>query len=104
MPPGLDAVIFLTIAIIIVFAIGFLLVHRVMTKPGSHIGSRLPKPDPDGDDPHRGGPDPNRDDPRRGGPTSGRNDPTAPGWDPTDPRWDRGDEGPDNHLGDGRER
>ncbi|RAF55088.1 hypothetical protein DN546_36640, partial [Burkholderia multivorans] len=84
--------IFLTIAIIIVFAVGFLLVHRVMTKPGSHIGSRLPKPDPD------------RDDPRRGGPTSERNDPADPGWDPTDPRRDRGDEGPDDHLGDGRGR
>lgn len=92
MPPGLDAVIFLTIAIIIVFAIGFLLVHRVMTKPGSHIGSRLPKHDP------------NRDDPRRGGPSPERTDPSAPGWDPTDPRWDKGDEGPDDHLGDGRDR
>lgn len=92
MPPGLDAVIFLTIAIIIVFAIGFLLVHRVMTKPGSHIGSRLPKPDP------------NRDDPRRGGPSPGRTDPSAPGWDPADPRWDKDDEGPDDHLGDGRDR
>lgn len=53
MPPGLGAVLFLTIAIIVVFAVGFGLVYRVMTKPGSHIGARLPK---DGtDEGERGG-------------------------------------------------
>ncbi len=46
MEPGLGAVIFLTFAIIIVFSLGAWLVHRVMTKPGAHIGSRLPKHDP----------------------------------------------------------
>ncbi|WP_181274637.1 hypothetical protein [Brevibacterium oceani] len=46
MEPGLGAVIFLTFAIIIVFSLGAWLVYRVMTKPGAHIGSRLPKHDP----------------------------------------------------------
>ncbi len=49
MPPGLGAIIFLTIAIVIVFSVGFFLVHRVMTKPGTHIGSRLPKDGHDGE-------------------------------------------------------
>lgn len=49
MPPGLGAIIFLTIAIVIVFSVGFFLVHRVMTKPGMHIGSRLPKDGHDGE-------------------------------------------------------
>ncbi|UVI37003.1 hypothetical protein [Brevibacterium spongiae] len=59
MQTGLGAVIFLTFCIIIVFSCGALLVYRVMTKPGAHIGSRLPKDDPhtpenpdDGEDPH----------------------------------------------------
>lgn len=47
MEPGLGAVIFLTFCIIIVFSLGAWLVYRVMTKPGAHIGSRLPKHDPD---------------------------------------------------------
>lgn len=47
MPPGLGAIIFLTLAIIVVFSVGFFLVYTGMTKPGMHIGSRLPKHDPD---------------------------------------------------------
>lgn len=47
MEPGLGAVIFLTFCIIIVFSVGAFLVYRVMTRPGAHIGSRLPKHDPD---------------------------------------------------------
>lgn len=57
MPPGLGAIIFLTLAIIVVFSVGFFLVYTVMTKPGMHIGSRLPKHDPDRnprDDPDEG--------------------------------------------------
>lgn len=59
MEPGLGAVIFLTLCIIIVFSIGAFLVYRVMNTPGSHIGSRLPKHDPRAeaaptDPPHRG--------------------------------------------------
>ena len=46
MEPGLGAVIFLTFFIIIVFSLGAWLVYRVMTTPGAHIGSRLPKHDP----------------------------------------------------------
>ena len=46
MEPGLGAVIFLTLCIIVVFSIGAFLVYRVMNTPGSHIGSRLPKHDP----------------------------------------------------------
>lgn len=46
MQTGLGAVIFLTFCIIIVFSCGAFLVYRVMTKPGAHIGSRLPKGDP----------------------------------------------------------
>lgn len=46
MEPGLGAVIFLTVCIIVVFSIGAWLVYRVMTKPGAHIGSRLPNHDP----------------------------------------------------------
>ncbi|TNM54935.1 hypothetical protein [Brevibacterium sediminis] len=46
MQPGLGAVIFLTLCIIVVFSIGAFLVYRVMNTPGSHIGSRLPKHDP----------------------------------------------------------
>lgn len=46
MEPGLGAVIFLTLTIIVVFSAGALLVYRVMNRPGSHIGSRLPKHDP----------------------------------------------------------
>ncbi|MGM0699820.1 MAG: hypothetical protein ACQEVD_13300 [Actinomycetota bacterium] len=45
MEPGLGAVIFLTLCIIVVFSIGAFLVYRVMNTPGSHIGSRLPKHD-----------------------------------------------------------
>lgn len=47
MEPGLGAVIFLTFCIIAVFSLGAFLVYRVMTNPGAHIGSRLPKDDPD---------------------------------------------------------
>ncbi|WP_166826835.1 hypothetical protein [Brevibacterium limosum] len=46
MEPGLGAVIFLTLCIIVVFSIGAFLVYRVMNTPGSHIGSHLPKHDP----------------------------------------------------------
>lgn len=46
MEPGLGAVIFLTLCIIVVFSIGAFLVYRVMNTPGSHIGSRLPRYDP----------------------------------------------------------
>lgn len=46
METGLGAVIFLTVCIIVVFSLGAWLVYRVMTKPGAHIGSRLPKHDP----------------------------------------------------------
>lgn len=49
METGLGAVIFLTVCIIVVFSIGAWLVYRVMTKPGAHIGSRLPKHDPHAD-------------------------------------------------------
>ncbi|MCI4010954.1 hypothetical protein MPN20_05660 [Brevibacterium sp. ZH18] len=45
MEPGLGAVIFLTFAMLAVFSFGAFLVHRVMTKPGAHIGSRLPPPE-----------------------------------------------------------
>ncbi|GAA3849093.1 hypothetical protein KACC15558_30640 [Brevibacterium ammoniilyticum] len=65
MPPGLGAIIFLTLAIIVVFTIGFFLVYTVMTKPGMHIGSRLPKHDPDSDPGPRPDRDP-RDDPDEG--------------------------------------
>src|SRR5699024_12241319 len=58
---GLGAVIFLTCCIIVVFGPGAFLVHRVMTRPGTHIGSRLPKHDPhaeaDPTDPDRPDPD-----------------------------------------------
>lgn len=47
MEPGLGAVIFLTFCIIAVFSLGAFLIYRVMTKPGAHIGSRLPEYDPD---------------------------------------------------------
>ena len=46
MEPGLGAVIFLTFCIIVVFGLGTFLVYRVMTRPGTHIGSRLPRHDP----------------------------------------------------------
>lgn len=46
MEPGLGAVIFLSFCMIAVFSAGAYLVYRVMTKPGAHIGSRLPKDDP----------------------------------------------------------
>lgn len=46
MEPGLGAVIFLTLTIIVVFSAGAFLVYRVMNRPGTHIGSRLPKEDP----------------------------------------------------------
>lgn len=46
MEPGLGAVIFLSLTIIVVFSVGAFLVHRVMSRPGTHIGSRLPKDDP----------------------------------------------------------
>lgn len=46
MEPGFGAVVFLTLCIIVVFGVGAYLVYRVMTKPGAHIGSRLPKQDP----------------------------------------------------------
>ncbi|GAA0036495.1 hypothetical protein [Brevibacterium metallidurans] len=64
MPPGLGAIIFLTLAIIVVFSVGFFLVYTVMTKPGMHIGSRLPKHDPDRD--RDLGPRDPRDDPDEG--------------------------------------
>lgn len=60
MEPGLGAVIFLILAIIVVFSAGAFLVCRVMNRPGTHIGSRLPAEDPtaeagpeDESDPHR---------------------------------------------------
>lgn len=60
MEPGLGAVIFLSLTIVVVFSVGALLVYRVMNRPGSHIGSRLPKEDPtaeagpeDDSDPHQ---------------------------------------------------
>lgn len=46
MGPGLGAVIFLTLCIVVVFSLGAFLVYRVMNTPGSHIGSRLTKHDP----------------------------------------------------------
>ena len=46
MEPGLGAVIFLTFCMIAVFSVGAFLVYRVMNKPGTHIGSRLPEQDP----------------------------------------------------------
>ncbi len=58
MEPGLGAVIFLTFCIIGIFGLGFFLVYRVMNKPGSHIGARLPREDPDGAQPARGPDDP----------------------------------------------
>ncbi|WP_309132200.1 hypothetical protein [Brevibacterium sp.] len=81
MEPGLGAVIFLTFCIIGIFSLGFFLVYRVMTKPGSHIGARLPREDAiDAHDPDSGpgadggpgtGPDSDRpgDDPTRNDPT-----------------------------------
>ena len=51
MEPGLGAVIFLILAIIVVVSVGAFLVYRVMNRPDAHIGSRLPKDDP----PRRGG-------------------------------------------------
>lgn len=60
MEPGLGAVIFLILTIIVVFSAGAFLVYRVMNRPGTHIGSRLPTEDPtaeagpeDESDPHR---------------------------------------------------
>ncbi|HCG56436.1 MAG TPA: hypothetical protein DEW39_09935 [Brevibacterium sp.] len=60
MEPGLGAVIFLILTIIVVFSVGAFLIYRVMNRPGAHIGSRLPKDDPtaeagpeDGVDPHQ---------------------------------------------------
>lgn len=47
MEPGLGAVLFLTGTIIVVFCLGAFLVYRVMNRPGTHIGSRLPKDDPE---------------------------------------------------------
>ena len=46
MEPGLGAVIFLSLTIVVVLGVGALLVYRVMNRPGSQIGSRLPKDDP----------------------------------------------------------
>lgn len=46
MEPGLGAVIFLSLCMVAVFSVGAYLVYRVMNKPDSHIGSRLPKDDP----------------------------------------------------------
>lgn len=52
MEPGLGAVIFLTLTILVVLSVGAFLVYRVMNRPGMHIGSRLPDEDPtDEDDP-----------------------------------------------------
>ncbi|WP_133066490.1 MULTISPECIES: hypothetical protein [Brevibacterium] len=58
MEPGLGAVIFLILTIIVVFSVGAFLVYRVMNRPNAHIGSRLPTEDPsaevgpeDGSDP-----------------------------------------------------
>lgn len=62
MATGLGAVVFLTFVIIVVFSVGAFLVYRVMTNPGTHIGSRLPKDDseppadPDSDDGEGTGP------------------------------------------------
>ncbi|MDK8436499.1 MULTISPECIES: hypothetical protein [unclassified Brevibacterium] len=47
MEPGLGAVLFLTVCIIVIFSLGALLIHRVMNKPGAHIGSRLSRHDND---------------------------------------------------------
>ncbi|RBP63419.1 hypothetical protein DFO66_11042 [Brevibacterium sanguinis] len=68
MEPGLGAVIFLTLCIIGIVSLGFFLVHRVMTKPGSHIGARLPRDD-SGDS---GGSDADRPDAIGPGPTPDR--------------------------------
>jgi hypothetical protein len=74
MDTGLGAVIFLTFCIIVVFGLGAFLVHRVMTRPGTHIGSRLPKHDPHAEaDPTDSDPtDPDRPDPDDGPETDPR--------------------------------
>ena len=76
MQPGLGAVIFLTLCIIVVFGIGAFLVYRVMNTPGSHIGSRLPKHDPHAEA------DPT--DPPDRGPAEGRTQPEDPSTDNPD--------------------
>lgn len=78
--PGLGAVIFLTLCIIVVFSIGAFLVYRVMNTPGSHIGSRLPKHDPHAEA--------DSTDPPDRGPAEGRVGPDSPSGtdDPDGPR------------------
>lgn len=49
MEPGLGAVIFLILAIIVIVSVGAFLVYRVMNRSDAHIGSRLPKDDPTGE-------------------------------------------------------
>lgn len=71
MEPGFGAVVFLTLCIVVVFGVGAYLVYRVMTTPGAHIGSRLPKHDPDAE------------------------------ADPTDPSHRDSDDGPDGPRGSG---
>lgn len=80
MDTGLGAVIFLTFCIIVVFGLGTFLVYRVMTRPGTHIGSRLPKHDPHAEaDPTDSDPtDPNRPDPDDGPETGPGTDPRSP--------------------------
>ena len=46
METGLAAVIFLTFTMAVVLGCGAFLVYRVMNRPDSHIGSRLPREDP----------------------------------------------------------
>ena len=77
MQPGLGAVIFLTLCIIVVFGIGAFLVYRVMNTPGSHIGSRLPKHDPHAEADPTAPPD--------RGSAEGRTQPEAPSTDPPAP-------------------
>jgi hypothetical protein len=79
MDTGLGAVIFLTFCIIVVFGLGTFLVYRVMTRPGTHIGSRLPKHDPHAEaDPTDSDPtDPNRPDPDDGPETGPGTDPRS---------------------------
>ncbi|WP_152349228.1 hypothetical protein [Brevibacterium sp. CFH 10365] len=74
MEPGLGAVIFLTLCIIVVFSIGAFLVYRVMNTPGSHIGSRLPKHDPRAE----AAPSHRRSAEDRAGPAEDRPDPDGP--------------------------
>ena len=83
MQPGLGAVIFLTLCIIVVFSIGAFLVYRVMNTPGSHIGSRLPKHDPHAEaattDPPDHGSAADQFDPERTNSTDDPDSPEGPG-------------------------